>query len=1104
MDIVLAFLAGVTLTVLWKRLLAWQSAVDPVINERRTPLDRLQELTPALTAAGDASAHPRDLRNHPAFLEAVALLQSRDVPLNVVADYAMGAVWVLSAAGCAALAERSDREEIATRMQKHFRSLTPWPVYYGLHYFATLEARPPVGTLLLGVPEYWADHPVVYAMFAEHFDLRAELGDPPSFDDALAMVPMSDVAAAETLLRKITHPFAQTLLEHLAAWRRQALDRQWLQTFGRFVERTDNDDLQVEHEAIREELIAAESFVFDPPHRSVLVIGDARVGKSSFLGLLRLRAAARGWAVFEAGAASLMSGQQYIGQLEERMRRLVDDLAVDKRVLWYVPDFLQLATSGTHQGQAESLLDQILPAMTSGKLVLLSETTPSGLTTLLQKRPALRSALEFVRLRALDDGEVDALVGDVASRLPAWGVTTDGGVLQTITHLARHYLGNEQMPGAALDLLKLSARRVTAEERTEMRREDVLATLAQITGMPALVLDDRQRADLAGLRTFFTSRVIGQDEAVNAMVDRIAMLKAGLTDPHRPIGVFLFAGPTGTGKTELAKTLAEFLFGSPDRMIRLDMSEFQAIESTRKIVGDPDQAADARSLTQRVRNQPFSVVLLDEFEKAHPNAWDLFLQVFDDGRLTDATGHTVDFRHCIIILTSNLGSTIPQGGGLGFVSQSGSFSQEHVMRAIGQSFRPEFVNRLDAIIVFRPLTRDLMRGILTKELAHVLERRGLRDREWAVEWESSALEFLLDKGFSPAMGARPLKRAIDRYLLAPLAATLVEHRFPEGDQFLFVRSDGRAIQVEFVDPDAPTDVPKLTAERTPAARMGLERILVQAAGNAEERQLLETELARMESRLADPAWTRLEADLVERIQQPDFWSRPERTRTLSQYELLDRVRAAATTARSLTSRLSRSVGGGHSSRDLVSRLALQLYLVHHGIDDVLHNAPVEIVLCVQPMFEPSDEEQATVDWNTRVANMYRRWASRRNMHWQDIQAGASQPLIAVLSGFGVHRILEGEVGLHVLEYERSTEESARAVARVRVVPTPDELPEVPSAKRPVLLNALDSAPTDAAIVRRYRLGASPLIRDVPHGWRTGRPDLVLDGDFDLLPAVLDS
>jgi ATP-dependent Clp protease ATP-binding subunit ClpC len=1065
------------------------------------PSARLLALSAELSTVGDASSHPRDLEANSTFRRAVTLLEAPDVPLSVVTDFAAGANWMAATVACAALSARADRADARELMTRHFRLLSVWPMFYALRYFCTIDERPPVGSLILHGPEYWADHPIVSSVFAEHFADRAGLGDPITFGDALADVPAAALKAAETLLRKVHHPAADGLIRELGAWQRSRLDRPFLESFGRFVENPQELPLLVEHDAIKEPLATAETFLLQEPFRSVLVVGEPRVGKSSFLTLLTARAAARGWAIFEADAASLMSGQTYFGQLEERMRRLATELAVDKRVIWLVPDFLQLATSGVHTAQSATLLDQMLPAITAGRVLVCGEITAAGLTTVLQQRPVLRSALELVRLRTLSDGECDQLARDVSARVAKGTRTTVAPEMtETAMHLARHYLGPAQMPGTALDLIKLTVHRVLAHERASVDREDVLATLSQLTGMPKLILDDRERVDLQSMRSFFASRVIGQDEATAVVVDRIAMLKAGLTDPTKPIAVLLFAGPTGTGKTELAKTLSEFLFGSVERLIRLDMSEFQAVESTRKILGEAGQSADSQALTDRVRRQPFSVVLLDEFEKAHPQAWDLFLQVFDDGRLTDAMGRTVDFRHCIIILTSNLGSTIQQQAGPGFASSTGSFSQEHVLRAVNQSFRPEFVNRLDAIIVFRPLTRELMRGILAKELAQVLERRGLRHREWAVEWETSALDFLLEKGFSPAMGARPLKRAIDRYLLAPLASTLVEHRFPQGDQFLFVRSDGGAIQVEFVDPDAPSELPEPSP--TPGSAASLSRMMVHANGTAEERTALSAILERVETRLSDPTWIALETGLTTEMQKPDFWHLPYRIGILSRYALIDRVKAATGTARGLDTRLARSERpGGRYSRDLVSRLAIQLYLIQHGIEDVLLNSPVEIVLAVQPALGSASSD-ASARWSERLLDMYRQWAGRRHLQWDELAGTSTSPTLVTLSGFGAARILERESGLHVMDYEDDHEAAARTVARVTVAATPDDLPDAPAQKRQALLAALNNVPQPSTIIRRYRLDGSPLIRDVAQGWRTGREDLVLTGNFDVLADLL--
>jgi ATP-dependent Clp protease ATP-binding subunit ClpC len=396
-----------------------------------------------------------------------------------------------------------------------------------------------------------------------------------------------------------------------------------------------------------------------------------------------------------------------------------------------------------------------------------------------------------------------------------------------------------------------------------------------------------------------------------------------------------------------------------------------------------------------------------------------------------------------------------------------------------------------------------MRSIVAKELSHVQQRRGLRHREWAVEWEASALEFLLDKGFSPAMGARPLKRAIDQHLLAPLAATLVEHRVPEGDQFLFVRSDGRSLQVEFVDPDTAQSAQRLDVEPVvvPGSDVTLARMMLQPTGAPAERTALVDELHRLEQRFSDERWLAVESELAAQMQHPGFWNQTNRMAILSRFEVMDRVKAAAGTARGLATRLERSAGAsGRYSRDLIVRLASQLFLVTHGIEDAMTDAPVEVALAVQPVLDQTRNAEVSTRWCERLFDMYRKWAARRGMQVAEIGVPESRVSVLVISGFGAARLLSREGGLHVLDYEDS-DDAGRTVARVTVKPTPLMLPES-AAEQWVLLSALlGKGPEPAAIVRRYRLDSSPVIRDLKQGWRTGRTELVFEGHFDLIAEV---
>jgi ATP-dependent Clp protease ATP-binding subunit ClpC len=476
--------------------------------------------------------------------------------------------------------------------------------------------------------------------------------------------------------------------------------------------------------------------------------------------------------------------------------------------------------------------------------------------------------------------------------------------------------------------------------------------------------------------------------------------------------------------------------------------------------------------------------------------------VFDDGRLTDALGQVADFRHCLIILTTNLGATSHQSSGLGFAPAPDAFTSDQVLRAISQTYRPEFQNRLDRVIVFRPLTRDLMRVILHKELSRVLERRGLKDRAWAVEWEASALEFLLERGFSPEMGARPLKRAIEQYVIAPLAATIVERRFPEGDQFVFFRSDGRAIQAEFVDPDSDARPAAAPGDMdAPGRPPTLASMILAPRGTPAEFAALAAEAAGIKQTLAAPDWEHRKLELSNEMIAPDFWSRPQRYQSLAQLALMDRVAAAAGTADALRGRLARGAGGspGHYSRELIARLALSVHLVKEGLKDVLEGAAVEVALVVEPAFE--SDGKATAAWCQQLRDMYRAWSDRRHMQISEMPAGpAGEAPLLLISGFGAHRVLARECGLHVLELADGHAGASRATARVRLAVTP--LGDVPDAKlASTLAKAFAEAPLPSAVVRRDRGEPAPLVRSGDGSWRSGRLDAVLRGDFDLLTAA---
>jgi ATP-dependent Clp protease ATP-binding subunit ClpB len=315
--------------------------------------------------------------------------------------------------------------------------------------------------------------------------------------------------------------------------------------------------------------------------------------------------------------------------------------------------------------------------------------------------------------------------------------------------------------------------------RTQVGAEEIAEVVARATGIPVSKLMQGEREKLLMMEDRLHQRVIGQDEAISAVANAIRRSRSGLSDPNRPTGSFLFLGPTGVGKTELCKALAQFLFDSEDAIVRIDMSEFMEAHSVARLIGAPPGYVgyeEGGYLTEAVRRRPYSVVLLDEVEKAHPDVFNVLLQVLDDGRLTDGQGRTVDFKNTLIILTSNLGSEYLAG--LKDSEDSGKV-RDQVMMVVRQAFRPEFLNRLDEIILFHRLSRQNMTGIVEIQLQRLQEL--LADRKLEIELDAKAKEWLADAGYDPVYGARPLRRVIQRELQNPLATLILEGRFKPGE-----------------------------------------------------------------------------------------------------------------------------------------------------------------------------------------------------------------------------------------------------------------------------------------------------------------------------------
>ncbi|MEJ7781809.1 MAG: ATP-dependent Clp protease ATP-binding subunit [Solirubrobacteraceae bacterium] len=594
--------------------------------------------------------------------------------------------------------------------------------------------------------------------------------------------------------------------------------------------------------------------------------------------------------IYTLDLAALVAGSKYRGEFEERLKKVMKEITQRGDIILFIDELHNLVGAGAAEGaiDAASILK---PALARGELQTIGATTLDEYRKYLERDSALERRFQQIRVDQPSTDETVQILRGLRDRYEQHHkVDITDEALEAAAELADRYISDRFLPDKAIDLIDEAASRMRIKSMTsppvyreledeidETRRakeaaieaqefekaanlrdeerqltqrkrqleeqweagegdgerpaigeEEIADIVSMWTGIPVFKLTEAETAKLMRMEDELHKRVIGQQPAVEVISKAIRRSRAGLKDPKRPTGSFVFLGPSGVGKTELARTLAEFLFGDEDAMVRIDMSEYMEKHAVSRLVGSPPGYIgydEGGQLTEAVRRKPYSVLLLDEIEKAHPDVFNILLQILEDGRLTDAQGRTVDFRHAIVIMTSNIGAQeIARNTPLGFAVSEDETGityddmKNRIMGELKKVFRPEFLNRIDDVIVFHKLQKPEIKQIIELLLRRV--RESMAERELQLELTEEAKDFLVDKGWDPSMGARPLRRAIQRYIEDQLADfVLRQELIPQATVVVDVapENDDREVILSIVEPKVPAAVGVGAAEADGAA-----------------------------------------------------------------------------------------------------------------------------------------------------------------------------------------------------------------------------------------------------------------------------------------------
>lgn len=524
-----------------------------------------------------------------------------------------------------------------------------------------------------------------------------------------------------------------------------------------------------------------------------MLIGEAGVGKSAIAEGIALRIASgeapqaiAGKRIISLDIASVVAGTRYRGDFEKRLKGIIDTLQSSPDIILFIDEFHTLVGAGGAQGGLDAA-NMLKPALARGGIQCIGATTLNEFRKIVEKDAALDRRFQKVMV---DPTGIDESIDILQQLKPRYeefhGVHYTDAALEACVKLTDRYVTDKSLPDKAIDAMDEagSAGRLRGGSKTgiTITDDDIAAVISRTTGIPVAKVAESEGQKLMKMKDRLRRSVIGQDEAIDTVVRAIQRGRAGLKAPGRPVGTFLFFGPTGVGKTLLARRLAEYMFDSEDNLVRIDMSEYTEKISSSRLIGAPPGYVgyeEGGQLSEKVRRKPYCVILLDEIEKAHPDIYNLLLQVLDEGRLTDNNGHTVDFRNTIVIMTSNVGSREldEYGSGLGFARAGKDLDAEKrnvLDKAIRKTFPPEFINRVDEKIYFRPLGRDQVSKIVDKEVDELCTRTAAAG--YTLKVTEGARRLVAETGYDPSYGARPLGRAITRLIENPVAEFIITDR----------------------------------------------------------------------------------------------------------------------------------------------------------------------------------------------------------------------------------------------------------------------------------------------------------------------------------------